>query len=95
MIDIRQAINEVMRKLTLLEGHQHRLKEEEFTKTWISFSRPLDIIKARQECHKRMKSEEKTFYEELGESKKQLVKEAVLVKDAFNILQRVNSLDEY
>ena len=44
MLAIRELINDVMGKMGLLEFYEYRLLEEEFNRTWISFSKPLEIF---------------------------------------------------
>jgi dynein heavy chain len=95
MIGVNKAINEVMKKLSLMEDHQHRLKEEEFNKTWISFSRPLDIFRSRINCNKRLAKDEKEFYEDLRAMNAGLGEELNELKVDFEILQRVEELDDY
>jgi hypothetical protein len=38
------------------------LSEEEFHKTWMSFSKPLEIFRAEADCRRRMKTYEKEFF---------------------------------
>lgn len=44
MLGIRNLITDVMSKMGLLEDYQYKLMEEEFNRTWISFSKPLEIF---------------------------------------------------
>lgn len=62
MMGIRGLIADVMSKMSLLEDYQHRLVEEEFNRTWISFSKPLEIFKAEYNCRRRMKRDEREFF---------------------------------
>jgi len=55
-------INDVMGKMGLLEEYQYKLSEEEFTRTWISFSKPLDIFRAESICRKRLGRDQKEFF---------------------------------
>lgn len=86
MVGVNRAINEVMNKLSLLEEHQYRLKEEEFTKTWISFSRPLDIFQAKVYAKNRLDKADKHFYEALREMIETLAEELANLKVEFEIL---------
>jgi hypothetical protein len=67
MKGVNKAIQEVMCKMALLEQYQYRLKDEEFERTWNSFSRPLDIFEYQQECRSRLKLLEDKYYDELRE----------------------------
>jgi hypothetical protein len=51
-----------MSKMGLLEVYNYKLQEEEFARTWRSFSKPLEIFKAEAECRRRMKRDEKEFF---------------------------------
>jgi hypothetical protein len=51
-----------MSKMGLLEEYQYKLLEEEFTRTWISFSKPLEIFRAEYNCRRRMKKDEREFF---------------------------------
>jgi len=62
MYRIRDLINDVMGKMGLLEEYQYKLLEEEFTRTWISFSKPLEIFRAEYDCRRRMKKDEREFF---------------------------------
>jgi hypothetical protein len=48
--------------MTLLENYNCKMVDEEFSRTWRSFSKPLEIFKAEAECKKRMKTDEKEFF---------------------------------
>ena len=95
MVPVMEKIHQVMDKMRLLEEHQYRLKEEEFNRTWISFSRPLDIFKARVNCLKRLNKDEKDFYEDYRNMKAKLSDDFENQKVDFEILQQVDKLDQY
>ena len=59
---IRNLIQDAMSKMGLLEDYQYKLLEEEFTRTWISFSKPLEIFRAEFGCRRRMKKDEREFF---------------------------------
>ena len=62
---IRSLIQDAMSKMGLLEQYQCKLTEEEFSRTWRSFSKPIEIFKAEAECRKRLKKDEKEFFADL------------------------------
>ena len=86
MDGIEKAIKEVMNKMSLLEEHQYYLQEDEFKQTWVSFSRPLDISRARWDCERRMKSDEKDFFEDLRVMTQGLAEEFEDIKVEFEII---------
>ena len=59
---IKNLISDAMSKMTLLENYNCKMVDEEFSRTWRSFSKPLEIFKAEAECKKRMKTDEKEFF---------------------------------
>ncbi len=62
LLRIRSLIQDAMSKMGLLEVYQCKLQEDEFARTWRSFSKPLQIFKAEAECRKRMKRDEREFF---------------------------------
>ena len=95
MSSIRDLINDVMGKMGLLEDYQYKLLEEEFNRTWISFSKPLEIFRAEFDCRRRMKRDERDFFQDLRLMNEKLVKDFDEIKIEFDILQRSEELTEY
>ncbi len=62
---IIEAITAAMDKMNLLERFQYRLSEEKFGRTWISFSRPLEIYISVEDCQEKLKIQKKEFEEQL------------------------------
>lgn len=75
-----------MGKMGLLEDYQYKLLEEEFTRTWISFSRPLEIFRAEYDCRRRMKKDESLFFQDLRLMNEKLLKDFDEIKIEFDIL---------
>lgn len=69
--------------------------EEEFTRTWISFSKPLEIFRAEYNCRRRMKKDEREFFTDLRIMTEKLFKDFDEIKIEFDILQRSEELNEY
>lgn len=95
MLGIRELINDVMGKMSLLEAYQYKLLEEEFTRTWISFSKPLDIFKAEFLCRRRLNRDQKDFFQDLRLMIEKLMKDFDEIKIEYDILQRSEELTEY
>lgn len=89
---IREHIQDAMRKMGLLEVYQCRLAEEEFARTWLSFSKPLHIFKAEAECKRRLKRDEKEFFSDLRVMVERLLRDFEELKVEFEILQRSDDL---
>jgi hypothetical protein len=62
MLKIKGLIQDAMSKMSLLEDYECKLQEDEFGRTWRSFSKPLEIFKSEAECRKRMKRDERDFF---------------------------------
>jgi hypothetical protein len=92
MLQIRTLIQDAMSKMGLLEKYQCKLSEEEFSRTWRSFSNPLDIFKAEDECRKRLKRDEKEFFSDLRVMIERLLRDFEELKIDFEILQRSDDL---
>ena len=75
-----------MSKMGLLEFYQCKMSEDEFARTWRSFSKPLDIFKAEAECKKRMKRDEKEFFQDLRVMVERLQRDFEEIKVDFEIL---------
>jgi hypothetical protein len=86
MLQIRTLIQDAMSKMGLLEKYQCKLSEEEFSRTWRSFSNPLDIFKAEDECRKRLKRDEKEFFSDLRVMIERLLRDFEELKIDFEIL---------
>lgn len=95
MLDIKNLIQDVTSKMTLLEDYQYKLLEEEMNRTWFSFSKPLDIFRAEYNCKRRMKKDEREFYQDLRVMNEKLVRDFDEIKIEFDILQRSEELSEY
>ena len=95
MHGIRDLIQDVMAKMGLLEEYQYKLVEEEFNRTWISFSKPLEIFRAEYECRRRMKKDEREFFQDLRLMNEKLLKDFDEIKIEFDILQRAEELSDY
>lgn len=66
--------------------YQCRLADEEFARTWLSFSKPLQIFKAEAECKRRMKRDEKEFFSDLRVMVERLLRDFEELKIEFEIL---------
>lgn len=71
------------------------MQEDEFTRTWISFSKPLEILRAEFDCRRRLKRGEREFFLELRQMNEKLLKDFEEIKIEFDILQRSEELNEY
>ena len=76
----------------LLEQYQCKLSEDEFSRTWRSFSKPIEIFKAEAECRKRLKRDEKEFFSDLRVMIERLQRDFEELKIDFEILQRSDDL---
>jgi hypothetical protein len=62
------------------------LSEDEFSRTWRSFSKPIEIFKAEAECRKRLKRDEKEFFSDLRVMIERLQRDFEELKIDFEIL---------
>lgn len=81
-----------MSKMSLLERYECKLTEDEFARTWRSFSKPLDIFKAEGYCKGRMKRDEREFFSDLRTMVLRLLRDFEEHKIEYEVIQRSEDL---
>lgn len=78
--------------MSLLERYECKLTEDEFARTWRSFSKPLDIFKAEGFCKSRMKRDEREFFSDLRTMVDRLLRDFEFLKVEYEIVERSEDL---
>ena len=95
MLPINEKIRSILDKMGVLEDHQHRLSDFEFSKTWFAFAETLQISKARKDIIRKLDDLKKILTEELRKEIAALKDDIEDMGNEFELIERHEDLANY